>query len=90
MKMKTIMAVILTAFILAGCREDPNEIALLYNAWMKTHPGYDISQDEWNALRKKYLLPGQIKPQDDDASAAMAIGISSGMAMGMTAGAGRR
>ena len=90
MKTQTITAVILTAFILVGCKEDPKETALLYNAWMKTHPGYDISQDEWNALRKEYLLPGQIKPQDDDSAAAMAIGMSSGMAMGIAAGGGRR
>lgn len=74
--------------VLAGCGEKPEKTAMLYTAWMKTHPGHQISQEEWQALRKEYMLPGQTGPNTD--SGDIALGVAAGTAMGMAAGSGGR
>lgn len=76
------------AAMLAGCGEKPEKTAMLYSAWMKTHPGHQITQLEWQALRDEYMLPGQTLPNTD--SEDIAIGVAAGTAMGMSAGGGRR
>lgn len=33
-----------------------------YKAWMKIHPDKDLSFEEWESLRRQYLLPDQKNP----------------------------
>ena len=72
---------------LGGCESDA-EKAMLYGAWCKTQQCNNLSMDEWQALRKNHLLPGQ-PPPDDSASNAVMAGVIAGSIAGSSSG-GRR
>ena len=57
----------------------------LYAAWCKLNHRQDITLNEWQTLRKNYLLPGtEIKRAVDAAESAQATSL---MAIGLSAGA---
>jgi hypothetical protein len=88
-RMALIGASLLTT-VLAGCGEKPEKTAMLYGAWMKTHPGHEITPAEWQALREEYMLPGQTRPNTDSGDIALGVAAGTAMGMGMAAGSGGR
>lgn len=69
-----------------AAHESPGEVAALYGAWCRANPQVQISQSDWELLRDKELLPGQV-PSSSSGSASMAAGVAVGIAAGS---AGRR
>jgi hypothetical protein len=87
-KMKKIFLATVAVILITGCGESSEHEAMLFNAWMKTHPGFNINQKEWQILREGFLLPGQSKLQDDNGD--IALGTMIGVTTGIAVGAGRR
>ena len=86
--MNKLFALLAITQLILGCGESSEREAMLYNAWIKAHPKYNISQEEWQGLREEYLLPGQSIPCDD--SGDVAIGAMMGLTSGMAAGSSMR
>lgn len=38
------------------------ELRETHRAWVKLHPQFDMSFEEWNRLKSEYLLPDQKNP----------------------------
>ena len=74
-----VVGLLVTASI--ALHETPEQQYQLYNTWMKIHPNIELTQEEWQALRREHLLPGQA-PKDD---ADLALGIAVGTAVGTAA-----
>lgn len=59
--MKKLLALSLL-LLLISCEQiqsDHDKYEPVYNAWMKNHPGSELSYDEWWALYTHALLPEQ-------------------------------
>jgi uncharacterized protein YcfL len=80
--MRKIFLIAVIALLMAGCGDSDERKTLLFNAWMKTHPGFNISQEEWQALRERKMLPGQANSTDNNVALGAALGVAAGMAIG--------
>lgn len=83
----TVLLAIIACIFLFGY-ESNEERREIYGAWCKLYRRNDITIEEWQMLRKNYLLPGMNeKAAIDAANSAAAL---SGVAIGLSATSGSR
>lgn len=84
-KLKIVLLATASFALFACTAETYEERSKLYVAWCKTHSCQDLSEEEWQLLRKNHMLPGQVAKNTSTEDAVLA-----GAVAGSIANAGRR
>ena len=67
----------LLGFIVYATTESPSDRAAIYHAWLRANPTQNLSQEDFELLRRNELLPGQVPNHaDEDMAAEIAVGSS--------------
>lgn len=84
-KVKIILLGLSSCVLFACSAETYEERSKLYTAWCKTHTCQNLSEEEWQLLRKNHMLPGQAAKSTSTEDAILA-----GVVAGSIANTGRR